>query len=349
MYKRKARITTRSALNTATSSNNQKENITMSKRKESKVTPLVLSPVMSKSDNQHKCIMDASFITESFLFEGQEINSYILSIARYMNEHLEVLDDTHSILFIALENLKNHLLATIVGCDPKPALAEEMSSLEVNKYILSRIQSVLDNPSSIKDAKKDLLDILRACIEAIKSYNNSRLDRVKNRLGRQELIEKEIALFVTSEGDNQPERMKGISTITSSFKGNLDINSYLFSIVKYMNEHIADLDATHTLLISHMENLKSGLLERSEGYDPKSGLIECLDKYIELDNYIIGRLQSVIDNPSSLEKDRLPLLYTMQDCIVGIKSDNNSRLDELKVKLARHEWVEKEILLSLGA
>ena len=148
---------------------------------------------MSKSDNQPRYIRDVSFITESFR-GGDDVNPYIFLIARYMNEHLEELDDTHSILFIHLEILKNHLLDRIEGCDPKSGVAEEMSSLEVNNYIISLILSVLDNPASLEKDRMALLYAMRACIYAIGSKNTHSLDDLRAELARLELIEKEIIL-----------------------------------------------------------------------------------------------------------------------------------------------------------
>ena len=174
------------------SPNNHKENITMSKIKEKIASLPALNTATPESDNQSKYIMNVSFITKRFQ-GNKDINFYIFSIARYMHEHLEELNSIHSLLFIALGNLKDSLLALIDERQGK--------DLVVINYILSHIQSVLDNPSSIEEDKEHLLDILRACIGAIRSKNNLKRDKIKTeiddlkaKLARHDVVEKEIVL-----------------------------------------------------------------------------------------------------------------------------------------------------------
>ena len=155
----------------------------------------------------------------------------------------------------------------------------------------------------------------------------------------------------TSESDNQPKTSLRYSMIAERFRCiQSDINSHIFTITRYMNEHVTEIDATHTLLFIHLEKLKNSLLDRIEEYDPKFQVNALrngrLYSGVEIDNYIISLILSVLDNPSSLEEDKMVLLYTMRACVNAIRSKNTHSLDNLKIEVARRELIEKEIALS---
>ena len=157
----------------------------MSKRKESKAT--------HNSDNQPKDSMNVSFIDTWFYCKDRDTNAHIFSIVRYMLEHIAEIDDSHSLLFLLLENLKSNLLARTESCEElRPYVEQVYKKEKVDKYIIRRIQSVIDNPSSLEDDKEDLLDIMLACIDSIRSNNNRKLADLRAELAPYEWTEKEI-------------------------------------------------------------------------------------------------------------------------------------------------------------
>ena len=178
-----------------------------------------------------------------------------------------------------------------------------------------------------------------------------------------------------SKSDNQPKDIKDLSTITVSFRCNhSDTNSIILSIVRCMSEHTEEIDATHSILFSYLENLRDNLITRIKP-SAKGGL----DMGVEVDCYILKRIESVINNPLTLEENKEDLVQLMVACIYAIRSDNNCKLEKEKAKynkmkadfdaeddkekaeidkmeaeyekekalLARQELIAKEILLAL--
>ena len=156
----------------------------MSKRKESKATPLDLITATIKSNAHFEVIVDATFIGAWFQCKDHDTNGHLFSIVKYMREYLEELDDTHAILFSYLEKLKANLLERNEGYVEDEIDIQCLPEITADNCIISLIQSVLDNPSSIEEDKDHLLHILQACIYAIRSKNDRELDKIKARLDR---------------------------------------------------------------------------------------------------------------------------------------------------------------------